>query len=92
MSPTSDGVAEIGVVALLVGAIVRWLKPTVAPRWRPFLALGLGAAAGVVDYVLTGRAWREALLAGLASAIVAMTGHEAVIEGARGGREIGGGP
>ncbi|WP_394845203.1 hypothetical protein LZC95_50275 [Pendulispora brunnea] len=79
--------------AVIIGAIVRLLKsdtplPTVPARWRSWLALGLGAVAGVLDAVLGGTSWTQALIDGLAAALTAMAGHDLLVGGLRGGREL----
>ncbi|WP_394833574.1 hypothetical protein LVJ94_44415 [Pendulispora rubella] len=86
----------IVVGAIVIGAIVRLLKsdtplPTVPSQWRPWLALGLGAVAGIFQAVAAGTPWKKALLDGLVSALTAIAGHDLLIESLRRGREIGGG-
>ncbi len=82
------------IVGALIGALVRMLKSNripfaVPPRARPWLALGLGQLAGVVDAMARGTAWKSALLAGLLASVTAIVGHDVVIESVRGGAEIG---
>ncbi|WP_394844032.1 DUF4231 domain-containing protein [Pendulispora brunnea] len=84
----------IVVGAIVIGAIVRLLKsdtplPTVPSQWRPWLALGLGAVAGILQAVAAGTPWQKALIDGLVSALTAIAGHDLLIESLRGGREIG---
>jgi len=79
--------------AVIVGAAVRALKSdspiTVVPaQWRPWLALALGAVAGVLQAVLGGATWTKALADGLVAALTAMAGHDLLIESARNGREL----
>lgn len=84
----------VAVAALVVGFLVRAIKSdtrlpiTLPPRVRPWLALGLGAVSGVLEHVVTGVSWRDALLGGLASALAAMAGHDVLVEGVRRGREV----
>lgn len=85
----------VAVAALVVGMLTRAMKedstflPFVVPsRWRPLLALGLGIASGVLQKVSTGTPWREALLGGAISGVLAIIGHDVIIEGLRGGKEL----
>jgi len=61
--------------------------PTVPARVRPWLALGLGLVAGVLQAVTTGTPWLQALGSGVTAAVAAMTGHDLVVESIRGGAE-----
>lgn len=84
----------VAVAALIIGAVVRLLKsdtplPTVPARWRAWLAIGLGIVAGVLDALVAGTPLVSAVLQGLGAALTAITTHELVIEGIRGGRELG---
>ncbi len=72
--------------ALKADIVQGWLKPIPA-RYRPLIALGLGAASGILEAISAGTPWLEALLRGLLSAAVAMAGHDVIIEGLLGGRE-----
>ena len=63
-----------------------WLRP-IPPRYRPLVALGLGAASGILEAIAAGTPWLEALLRGLLAAGIAMAGHDVIIEGLLGGRE-----
>lgn len=81
--------------ALLIGFVVRMLKSdgpipiTLPAKWRPWLAVGLGIVAGVVEKISTGTPWKNAIVGGLVAAFVAISGHQLFVESARGGREIG---
>lgn len=81
--------------ALIVGLLVRLLKakPALAekfpPRVRPWLAVGLGIASGMLNKVVEGTPWKSALLFGASSGAAAVLGHEFLIESILGGREIG---
>jgi hypothetical protein len=81
-------------LALAVGTIVRLVKDknvfpfAVAPRWRPCVALGLGAVGGAVESFVTGVPLPGALLRGLGSGCLAIAAHDTLIEGLRGGREL----
>src|SRR5690606_41994879 len=84
----------VAACALVIGAIVRVLKSdsplpiTVPAKWRGWLAIGLGIVAGALEAVAGGTPWARALAEGLAAAVFAITGHEVVIEKARGGKEL----
>ena len=85
----------IALAAIVIGAVVRLLKSdgpiplTVPSRWRPVLAVVLGVIAGVFDKVASGGAWTQAILGGLLAALTAISSHDVVIEGLRGGKELG---
>lgn len=86
----------VAVAALAIGAIVRALKSDsplpewlhVPKEWRPVLATGLGVVSGVLDAVVMGTTWPNAILGGVLSAVSAIAGHEVVVEKARGGKEL----
>jgi len=84
-----------GVAALFIGGCVRLMKSdgpipiTVPARWRPWLALVLGAAAGVFEKLNAGVSWKQALVGGFLAAFIAISGHQLFIESARNGRELG---
>jgi hypothetical protein len=85
--------AWVPLASLVIGVLVRLVKadvigPTVPPRWRPYLALGLGVISGVLDAVIAGQPWLTAILGGLASAAAAILGHDFIIAGLRNGKEI----
>lgn len=84
--------AAIG--AVIIGAIVRALKsnklPFTVPSWlRPWLAVALGGVQATLEALTFDLPWPSAILHGLLAALVAIFGHDAVIEGVRKGREIG---
>lgn len=90
-----------GFLALGIGFAVRMVKKDTfvfPPRWhipsaaRPLLAMALGVLGGMVDMVARGTPWKDALLQGLASAALAMTGHAVLVEGVNGGQEPFPGP
>ena len=83
----------LGATALVIGFLVRLLKsdtplPTLPARFRPWLALGLGALSAMVDSRVNGTDWRTALVAGLGAGLVAIMGHDTVVESLRNGREF----
>ncbi len=83
--------------AVAIGLLVRALKsPKVPPpldripaRARPLVALLLGIASGALEAVVAGTPWQKAVIGGVIAAAVAIASHQLVIEGARGGRELG---
>lgn len=84
--------------ALLIGLVVRMLKDdafilpaswSVASKYRPLVAVGLGLVSGVLDAVVRGTPWRDAIVGGLLAALVAMLGHTGLVDVLRGGRDIG---
>ncbi len=84
----------IGAVAIIVHLLVRLLKAGklseyIPARWRPMVALGLGAVAATVDAVALGTPWDQAALAALFGVAAAVLGHDLGIEALRGGRELG---
>jgi len=84
----------IAVSALVIGAFVRLLKSdgpipiNVPARWRPVLALVLGLASAALAQVANGTPWRRALTEGLLAGVIAIVGHDVLVEGVRGGKEI----
>lgn len=96
--PFVDLIAQhkwVGLAALVIGLIVRLMKEdtrfppfALAARWRPMLALGLGIASGVLQATSTGTPWRDAILGGLVSGVVAISGHEAIVESIRNGKDV----
>jgi hypothetical protein len=81
------------IAAAIIGLVVRLLKedtwlPTLPPRARAAYALGLGAASGLLEHVFAGTPWKQALLGGVVAATLATFGHDVVIQGLRGGREL----
>ena len=72
--------------ALVIGFVVRLTKTDtkvpidVPAKWRAPLALVLGQVSGVLEHVAASTAWKAALLGGLASTVVAILGHEWIVE------------
>lgn len=83
--------------AALIGLAVRALKSPLVPapldripaKARPLAAILLGLASAGLQHVASGTPWRQALAEGLGAALVAIGGHDLVIEYLRGGREFG---
>ena len=85
--------AWVALAAMVIGALVRVLKgdsplPCVSPRVRPWLALGLGMVSGVLSALLTSTPLSTTILEGLIAGATAIAGHDTLIEGLRGGREL----
>lgn len=83
------------VTAILIGLIVRAVKSdgpipiTLPAKWRPWLAVALGIVSTILNKVATGTHWKDALAGGMVAALASISGHELLVESARGGRELG---
>jgi hypothetical protein len=92
---TPEQLGYIAIAAALIGLVVRLLKqdvaflPTVPSKYRPAVALALGLVAGVLEAASQGTPWKQAILNGLLAAGTAIVGHGVLIDGLRGGRELG---
>src|SRR5436309_3011338 len=77
--------AWVAITALVIMAAVRLLKSDtkipidIPPRWRVWLALGLGVVAGILDAVARGTAWPDALLGGLTSSVLAIVAQDTIV-------------
>lgn len=84
----------LAATALAIGIVVRLMKtdvkftPSIPPRWRPLVALGLGIVGGVVDAAARGTPWRRAVLGGVVAAGVAIATHDVAIASLLNGREL----
>lgn len=85
------------VAAILVGAVVDLMKQGWVSAWLakklpsvalPYLAVVLGALGMSATEVTTGKPLKQAIYDGLLSGVLAVFGHETLIEGLRGGREL----
>lgn len=83
--------------ALFVGFLVALMKQGWASRWLatklpaaglPYLSVVLGSLLVSSAEVVAGKPVKMALVHGFLAGIMAIFGHEVVIEGARGGKEI----
>lgn len=83
--------------ALAIGALVAfakqgwlsvWLATRIPARYLPVLAVALGVLGTASTSLISGRPLLQAVLDGLASAMVAVFGHQVVVEGFRRGKEI----
>lgn len=90
---SSNQLAWLSIVTLVIGGIVRMFKAdvpwtkTVPAKWRPLLVLALGGVATALDAVLGGDTWLDALKIGMGGALGAMVGHDVVVTGLRNGKE-----
>lgn len=86
--------AWLPLAALVIGFLVRIAKndvpvPVNIPaRYRSIAAIALGILSGVVQAIVAGVSIPMALLQGLGAAMTAIAGHDVLIEGVRGGKEI----
>ncbi len=84
------------VMALVIGALVRLCKsdspiPLLAKIpavWRPRIAVALGIVGGVLSSLAAKVPLSVAIGGGIIAAFTAVTGHEVIIEGGRGGSEL----
>ena len=80
--------------ALAVAAVVRLLKtdirffPDVPPRARIWVCFVLGQVAGMLESVIAGKTYKEAIVWGLTQSVMAVLGQEMFIASLRGGKEI----
>lgn len=68
---------------------VAWFPVTIQPRYRSWVAMGLGVLSGVLQALVGGAKWPTAIVGGLISAYTAIAGHDLVVESIRKGRDIG---
>jgi hypothetical protein len=61
--------------------------PDIPAKWRPTLALLLGAASAGLNKIVPGMTWKQAVATGLVAALVAIFAHDTLIEGLRKGAE-----
>ena len=80
--------------ALAVATMVRLLKtdirffPDVPPRARIWVCFVLGQVAGMLESVIAGKTYKEAIVWGLTQSVMAVLGQEIFIASLRGGKEI----
>jgi hypothetical protein len=84
-------------IALLVGALLAlikqgwlgaWLKAKIPSRYIPLYALALSELGLMSADIIGGKTWQQALQDGFAAAMLAVFGHETLIEMVRNGKEI----
>jgi hypothetical protein len=79
---------------VVIHGLIRLMKSdtkfpiTIPRRLRAWAALGLGACSGVLEAVVAGTPWRDALCGGAISALLAMGGHNLVVESILQGSEL----
>jgi len=84
----------VPLAALVIGLVVRLLKSDtkipidIPPRWRVWLAFGLGIVSGILETVITGVPWQSAIIGGLVSTALAVLGQNVVIDSLRAGKEF----
>ena len=78
-----------GVVALMKqGYLSTWLAKKLSSVALPYLAVVLGALGMSAAEVAAGKPLGQAIIDGIQSGVLAVFGHETLVEGMRGGREI----
>jgi hypothetical protein len=65
-----------------------WLANKLPSRYLPFVALVVGVLGTSSAELIAGAPWQRALLDGLMAAATAVFTHQAIVEGARNGKEI----
>lgn len=84
----------VALTVVAIGALVRLTKEdTVVPidvpaRWRPLLAFFLGQASAVLEHLAAGAPWGAAVVDGLAASVLAILGHEWIVERLLGDRAM----
>lgn len=84
----------LAVSVIAIGSAVRLLKSDtkipidIPPKYRVWLAMLLGVVSGVMESVSTGMPWKQAILNGLSAAMVAVLGHNVIVDSMRGGKEF----
>ena len=84
----------IAVSAVVIGAIVRLSKEdTIVPidvpaKWRPLLAIALGQISAVLEHLAAGAPWGAAIVDGILASVVAILGHEWIVERLLGDRAM----
>ena len=83
--------------AILVGFVVAtakqgwlsaWLAKKLPPSALPYLAMSLGVIGTAAAEVTAGKPLAQALVDGFSAGMAAIVGHETLVEGIRGGKEI----
>lgn len=103
--PTPQVPLHLGLIAFIAGGVVWLLKtnrmnmvladlglPPVPKKALPWIAAGFGMLTGIVNAVMFGATWQAAVTEVLLSTMAggfATWGHEAGVESARDGKELG---
>jgi hypothetical protein len=88
----------VAIAAIVDGLLIRLAKSdrfvqffpvAIAPKWRPWFALGIGVVEGCIAIkVFSHGVWSEAIFGGISAGVTAITGHELVVESIRNGRDL----
>lgn len=81
------GALAVGVATRLLRSDIKFF-PNVPPLYRVWACFGLGQIAGGLEAVIAGKTYKEAILWGLIQSVIAIIGHNTIIESLRGGKEI----
>lgn len=77
------------VAAAKQGWLSNWIMDHLPPAARPWVAVVLGVLSLMAtDIAVAHKTWQQALFDGLGAAMLAVFGHQVVVEGARKGKEI----
>lgn len=84
------GALAIGFLVALMkqGWVSRWLATKLPAAGLPYLSVVLGSLLVSSAEVVAGKPVKMALVHGFLAGVMAIFGHEVVIEGARGGKEL----
>lgn len=84
------GALVIGLFVALVkqGQLGTWLQAKMPPRFIPFFAPCIGALGLTSSEVIAGKPWQGAVVDGINAGILAVFGHQLIIEGMRNGKEL----
>lgn len=88
-----QGHAWVPVAALVIALLARLTKQdnifpvNISPRWRVWVVFGLGVVSGILQTIVSGVIWWQALLQGLLSAVIAIATHQVTVESILGGKE-----
>lgn len=86
--------AWIPLAALVIAFLARLTKDdnvfpiNVPARARVWVVFALGTASGILQAITTGTAWPQAVGGGVLSALLAIFGHQGLIESLRNGKEF----
>lgn len=86
--------AWVPLAALVINLLVRQLRSDAAlpinipPRWRSWAAFALGVVSGILQAVITGTKWADAIIGGLLSAALAVFGHETIVTAGTNGKNV----
>lgn len=87
-------VLGVGLAVMLVVGLVKqgwlgaWVQARVPARYLPLLALGMSVLGVVAADIVAGKDWRQAVFDSIAAGATAVFGHQVIVEGARGGKEL----